>query len=84
MAGHCVSVIGTWVQRVAQDWLVLQITDSGTALGVSVAAQFAPMLFLGQYGGLLVDRHDRRRTVMVTQALSGLCLLYTSDAADEL
>ena len=72
MAGHCVSVIGTWVQRVAQDWLVLQITDSGTALGVSVAAQFAPMLFLGQYGGLLVDRHDRQRTVMVTQALSGL------------
>lgn len=72
LAGHCVSVIGTWVQRVAQDWLVLQITDNGAALGVSVAAQFAPMLLFGAYGGLLVDRLDRRRTVMVTQALSGL------------
>lgn len=72
LAGHCVSVIGTWVQRVAQDWLVLEITGSGAALGVSVAAQFAPILFLGSYGGLLVDRLDRRRTVMATQALSGL------------
>lgn len=66
------SVIGTWVQRVAQDWLVLEITDSGTALGLSVAAQFIPVLLLGSYGGLLVDRLDRRRTVMATQALSGL------------
>ena len=66
------SVIGTWVQRVAQDWLVLEITDNGTALGLSVAAQFIPVLILGSYGGLLVDRLDRRRTVMATQALSGL------------
>jgi MFS family permease len=72
LAGHCVSVIGTWVQRVAQDWLVLQITHSGAALGLSVAAQFAPMLFLAPYGGVLVDRLDRRRTVMATQAASGL------------
>jgi MFS family permease len=67
-----VSVIGTWVQRVAQDWLVLQITDNGTALGLSVAAQFLPVLLFGSYGGLLVDRLDRRRTVMATQALSGV------------
>jgi len=72
LAGHCVSVIGTWVQRVAQDWLVLQITDNGTALGLSVAAQFAPMLFLAPYGGVLVDRLDRRRTIMATQVASGL------------
>jgi MFS family permease len=72
LAGHCVSVIGTWVQRVAQDWLVLQITDNGTALGLSVAAQFLPVLLFGSYGGLLVDRLDRRRTVMATQALSGV------------
>lgn len=71
-AGHSVSVIGTWVQRVAQDWLVLQITDSGVALGVSVAAQFAPILLFGSYGGLLVDRLDRRRTLMTTQVLSAL------------
>jgi MFS family permease len=67
-----VSVIGTWVQRVAQDWLILEITHNGVALGLSVAAQFAPMLLLAPYGGLLVDRLDRRRTIMVTQAISGL------------
>lgn len=66
------SVIGTWVQRVAQDWLILEITHNGVALGLSVAAQFAPMLLLAPYGGLLVDRLDRRRTIMVTQAISGL------------
>jgi MFS family permease len=67
-----VSVIGTWVQRVAQDWLILEITHNGVALGLSVAAQFAPMLLLAPYGGLLVDRLDRRRTIMATQAISGL------------
>ncbi len=72
LAGHCVSVIGTWAQRVAQDWLVLEITGSSVALGVSLAAQFIPMLVFGQWGGLLVDRMDRRRTMMVTQVLSGL------------
>ncbi|GFG51480.1 MFS transporter [Mycolicibacterium agri] len=72
LAGHCVSVIGTWVQRVAQDWLILQITHNGAALGISVAAQFVPMLVLGPYGGLLVDRLDRRRTIMATQAVSGV------------
>lgn len=66
------SVIGTWVQRVAQDWLILEITHNGVALGLSVAAQFAPMLLLAPYGGLLVDRLDRRRTIMATQAISGL------------
>jgi len=75
LSGHTVSVIGTWVQRVAQDWLILEITHNGAALGVSVAAQFAPMLFLGPYGGLLVDRLDRRRTIVATQALSGLLAL---------
>jgi MFS family permease len=72
LAGHCVSVIGTWVQRVAQDWLILEITHNGAALGLSVAAQFAPMLVLAPYGGLLVDRLDRRRIIMATQAVSGL------------
>ena len=72
LAGHCVSTIGTWAQRVAQDWLVLEITDSSVALGISVAVQFIPMLVFAQWGGLLVDRLDRRRTIMVTQVLSGL------------
>ncbi len=72
LTGHCISVIGTWVQRVAQDWLVLEITQNAAALGLSVAAQFVPMLLLGPYGGLLVDRLDRRRTIVATQAVSGV------------
>jgi MFS family permease len=71
-AGHAVSVIGTWMQRVAQDWLVLELSDSAVAVGVAVALQSLPMLFLGLWGGLLVDRLDRRRTIMATQAVSAV------------
>ena len=66
--GHSVSVSGTWMQRVAQDWLVLKLTDDAVALGVAMALQFGPMLVLGMWGGLLVDRVDRRRLLLVTQA----------------
>jgi MFS family permease len=71
-AGHAVSVIGTWMQRVAQDWLVLELSDSAVAVGVAVALQALPMLFLGLWGGLLVDRLDRRRVIMTTQAISAV------------
>ncbi len=68
-AGHAVSVVGTWMQRVAQDWLVLTLTGSGVALGVSTALQFGPLLVLGLWGGSVVDRVDRRRLVICTQAV---------------
>jgi MFS family permease len=68
-AGHAVSVIGTWMQRVAQDWLVLSLTGSGVALGVSTALQFGPMLALGLWGGTVVDRVDRRRLIIATQSV---------------
>ena len=71
-AGHAVSVIGTWMQRVAQDWLVLELSDSAVAVGVAAALQAVPMIFLGLWGGLLVDRLDRRRTIMATQAVSAV------------
>ncbi|SCL28731.1 Predicted arabinose efflux permease, MFS family [Micromonospora rhizosphaerae] len=70
--GHAVSVAGTWMQRVAQDWLVLDLSDSAVALGVATALQFLPTLLLGLWGGVLVDRIDRRRAIMVTQAVSAL------------
>jgi MFS family permease len=70
--GSAVSVSGTWMQRVAQDWLVLQLTHSGVALGVSSALQFAPVLVLGAWGGAVIDRVDRRRLLLVTQLLSAL------------
>ncbi|MGH3317297.1 MAG: MFS transporter [Nocardioidaceae bacterium] len=72
LAGHAVSVIGTWMQRVAQDWLVLELTDSAVAVGVATALQFVPMLLFGLWGGVLVDRIDRRRLIMWTQTFSAL------------
>lgn len=71
-AGHAVSVTGTWMQRVAQDWLVLELSDSAVAVGVATALQALPTLLLGLWGGVLVDRLDRRRTIMATQAVSAV------------
>jgi MFS family permease len=70
--GQSVSVIGTWMQRVAQDWLVLTLTGSGVALGISTALQFGPMLVLGLWGGAVVDRVDRRRLIIATQAVQAV------------
>jgi MFS family permease len=70
--GQLVSVIGTWMQTVAQSFLVLQITHSGTELGLTTAVRFLPMLLLGPAGGLYADRHDKRRILYVTQTLSGV------------
>ncbi|MDP9416732.1 MAG: MFS transporter [Actinomycetota bacterium] len=70
--GHAMSVIGTWMQRVAQDWLVLTLTGSGVALGVSTALQFGPVLLLGLWGGVIVDRVDRRKLLIITQSLQAL------------
>ena len=70
--GQLISVIGTAMQQVAQAWLVLDLTDSGVALGVTVALQFAPMLLFGIWGGLMADRLDKRRLLMFTQAAQGV------------
>jgi MFS family permease len=67
--GQMVSVSGTWMQTVAQNWLVLSLTGSGVALGVTVALQFLPMLLLGMWGGLIADRFDKRRILFVTQVV---------------
>lgn len=68
--GHAVSVTGTWMQRVGQDWLVLELTDSAVAVGIATALQFLPMLLFGMLGGVTVDRVDRRRLLLGTQAAS--------------
>lgn len=74
-AGQSISLTGTWMQAVAQSWLVLQLTGSGTVLGLLAAAQFLPVLLFGAYGGLLADRSDKRRLLMLTQtALAVLAL----------
>ena len=66
--GQVVSLSGNWVQIVAETWLILQLTDSALAVGVNTALQFAPLLLFGAFGGLLADRFDKRRLLMVTQA----------------
>jgi MFS family permease len=66
-AGQVVSLSGNWMQIVAEMWLILQLTGSGVAVGVTTALQFAPMLLLGAYGGVLADRFDKRRLLMITQ-----------------
>lgn len=70
-----VSVTGTWMQSIAQMWLVLHLTGSGVALGVTAALQFTPMLLFGTWGGLLADRVDKRKLLMVTQSAAGLVAL---------
>ncbi|HUR13934.1 MAG TPA: MFS transporter [Mycobacteriales bacterium] len=74
--GQVISLSGTWAQRVAQDWLVLQLShDSGSALGVVTALQFLPVLLFGLYGGLLADRYDKRRLLAGAQVSMGVLAL---------
>jgi MFS family permease len=68
-----VSLTGTWMQSVAQMWLVLHLTGSGLALGITAGLQFTPMLLFGTWGGLIADRTDKRRLLVMTQAAAG-CL----------
>jgi MFS family permease len=70
--GQLVSVAGTWMQTVAQSFLVLRLTGSGTALGLATAARFLPMFLAGPLGGLMADRLNKRRVLYVTQTLQGL------------
>ncbi len=66
-AGQLVSLSGTWLQTVAETWLVLQLTHSGVAVGAAAALQFSPMLLIGAWGGLIADRLPKRRLLIATQ-----------------
>ncbi|TDC25157.1 MFS transporter [Streptomyces sp. 8K308] len=70
--GSAVSNIGTWMQRIAQDWLVHELTDSAAAVGITMALQFLPFLLFGLYGGVLADRVDKRRLLIGTQTALGI------------
>ncbi|MDQ1685828.1 MAG: hypothetical protein QOC82_2565 [Frankiaceae bacterium] len=75
-SGQVVSLSGTWMQRVAQDWLVLNLShNSGTAIGITTGLQFAPFLFFGLFGGVIADRYPKRRTLVMTQVVMGLLAL---------
>ncbi|MFT4085462.1 MAG: MFS transporter [Nocardioides sp.] len=66
--GQAFSLPGTWMQTIAQGWLVLELTDSGTVLGLVTAAQFVPVLLLAPYAGLMADRHPKRLLLILTQS----------------
>jgi MFS family permease len=69
---NVLAMSGSWMQRIAQDWLVLELSGSVAAVGITVALQFAPMLLFGLYGGLIVDRYSKRMLLMLTQATVAL------------
>ncbi len=72
--GQSTSVAGNWMQNVAISWVVLQLSHSGVVLGAITAARFVPLLLLGPWGGLITDRSDKRRMMIVTQ----ICLAVLS------
>lgn len=74
-AGQGVSMIGTWMQAIAQSWLVLQLTGSATALGLVIALQTLPILVLGPYAGVVADRFDKRRLMIGLQSAMGVLAL---------
>jgi MFS family permease len=70
--GQIVSVSGNWMQMVAEVWLMLSLTGSGVAVGMTTALQFLPILLFGAWGGVLADRFSKRRLLMITQGLMAL------------
>ncbi|MGN6563768.1 MAG: MFS transporter [Thermomicrobiales bacterium] len=67
--GQIVSMVGTWMQRIAQAWLVLGLTNSPLALGIVTACQTGPVLFLALFGGVVADRVPKRRLLVITQTV---------------
>ena len=74
-SGQAISLVGTWMQQIAQSWLVLELTGSPTALGLVVALQTLPVLILGPYGGVVADRMDKRRLMIGLQSMMGVLAL---------
>src|SRR5580698_7395312 len=70
LAGQSLANMGAWMQSIAQDWLVLDLTHSATAVGVTMALQFLPLLAFGAYAGVVADRQPRRRILLITQSLN--------------
>lgn len=70
--GQTISQAGSWMQLIGQGWLVLRLTHSGVALGFLVALQALPVLFFAPLGGMIVDRVDKQKLLLITQVLSGV------------
>ncbi len=70
--GQIISTSGTFMQMVAQAWLVLKLTNSGAALGIATALQFLPILFFSPFGGVIADRVSKRKILFFTQSIAGI------------
>ncbi|HLT59592.1 MAG TPA: MFS transporter [Microlunatus sp.] len=75
LSSQVVATTGLWMQRIAQDWLVLELTGSVAAVGVAVALQFTPVLLFGLFGGVLADRYSKRMLLIITQTVATLMAL---------
>jgi MFS family permease len=72
ISGQAISLVGTWMQMTAQSWLVITLTHSSTKLGIIVALQTLPVLLLAPYGGVIADRVDKRRLMVILQSAMGV------------
>ena len=72
IGGQSLANTGSWMQSIAQDWLTFSLTHSSTAVGVTMALQFGPILLLGLYSGAVADRLPKRRILLITQTLNGI------------
>ncbi|WP_211367077.1 MFS transporter [Pseudonocardia kunmingensis] len=72
LSAHAVASTGTWMQNIALEWLVLELSGSPVAVGITMACQFLPMLLIGMYGGVIADRYPKRTVLMITQTVNGL------------
>jgi len=72
LSGQSLANTGSWMQSIAQDWLIFDLTHSSTAVGITMALQFAPMLLFGLYAGAIADRRPKRRTLLTTQTLNAI------------
>jgi MFS family permease len=75
VSGQSLANIGSWMQSIAQDWLTYSITHSSTAVSITMALQFLPILLLGFHSGALADRLPKRRILLTTQSLNGVATL---------
>jgi len=75
ISGQSLTNTGSWMQSIAQDWLIFSLTHSSTAVGVTMALQFGPMLLLGLHAGALADRLPKRRILLTTQSLNAVATL---------
>ncbi len=75
ITGQIISTTGTWMQTIGQAWLVLKLTNSGTALGLVIALQFLPVLIIGPWGGVITDRFPKRKLLFITQSICAVLAL---------